>query len=90
MPNPVMSSGHAVLVWAFARRCCDEINRLDPLLDDPTFIDQLYSQQKAVDGEPPIARPGSPDLVWHFDDLTFGMLDKRTNAYFCIFPYFRR
>jgi hypothetical protein len=90
MPNPVLSSGHAVLVWVFARRCCDEINRLDPLLDDPTLIDQLYSQQKTVDGEQPIASPGSPDLVWHFDDLTFGLLDKRTKAYFCIFPYFRR
>ena len=90
MPNPVMSSGHSVLVWAFARKCCDEIKRLDPSLDDPPFIDGLYSQLKPANGVPSIARPASPDMAWYFNDLTFGMLDKATMAFFCLFPYFQR
>jgi hypothetical protein len=90
MPNPVMSSGHSVLVWAFARKCCDEIQRLDPSLDDPAFIDGLYGQLKLVNGVPPIARPASPNMAWYFNDLTFGILDKATMAFFCLFPYFQK
>jgi hypothetical protein len=45
MPNPVMSSGHSMVVVVFAAKCDDEVRRLDPLLDDPAFIDKLYIGQ---------------------------------------------
>jgi hypothetical protein len=38
MGNPVMSSGHSLVVTLFADRCEDQIERLDPELDDPAFI----------------------------------------------------
>jgi hypothetical protein len=41
MANPVMSSGHALVVTLFATQCEDKIERLDPQLDDPAFIDRL-------------------------------------------------
>ena len=29
-------------------------------------------------------------MSWYFDDLKFGVLDKRTMMFFCIFPFFSR
>jgi hypothetical protein len=90
MANPVMASGHSMMVTLFADRCENEIERLDPLLDDPAFIDRLYSGQPIVrDGEP-IARPANPEVKWHFEDLRFGILDTSTQVFFCIFPFFTR
>ena len=90
MPNPVMASGHSMLVTMFATKCEDEINRLDPLLDDPAFVDRLYNEQPILRDGKPVARPLNPSLAWHFDDLKFGILDNRTKVFFCIFPFFAR
>lgn len=87
MPNPVMSSGHSMLVTLFANKCEDEIKRLDRLLDDPAFIDKLYGEQRDAQ---PIARPTNPSLEWHFEDLQFGILDRQTMVFFCFFPLFAR
>ena len=90
MANPVMSSGHSVMVTMFSDKCEAEVLRLDPLLDDPAFIDELYYGQPILrDGEP-VSRPADPSLAWYFDDLKFGILDKRTMVFFCIFPFFSR
>jgi hypothetical protein len=83
MSSPVMSSGHSMLVALFALKCEDTIAQLDPQLDNPAFIDKLYNEQ-------PIVRPKNPSLMWHFDDLKFGIFDRRTNVFFCIFPFFAR
>jgi hypothetical protein len=90
MPNPVMSSGHSALVTMFALKCEDEMGRLDPLLDDPAFIDKLYNGQPILREGLPVARPANPSMAWHFDDLKFGILDRRTMVFFCIFPFFAR
>jgi hypothetical protein len=83
MPNPVMSSGHSMLVTMFGVKCDDEMKRLDPLLEDPEFIDKLYQGQSVV-------RPAKPALAWHFEDLMFGVLERQTTVFFCIFPFFAR
>jgi hypothetical protein len=90
MPNPVMSSGHPMVVVAFAAKCEDEVQRLDPLLDDPGFIDKLYSDQPILRGGKPVARPANPSMAWYFEDLRFGILDRQTLVFFCIFPFFAR
>jgi nucleotidyltransferase/DNA polymerase involved in DNA repair len=33
---------------------------------------------------------GVRSLAWHFNDLSFGILDRRTKVFFNIFPYFAR
>ncbi len=90
MSNPVMASGHSMLVTMFADRCDDEMLRLDPLLDDPAFIDKLYHGQPILRDGQPVARPANPSMTWHFDDLRFGILDRQTMVFFCIFPFFAR
>jgi hypothetical protein len=89
MANPVLSSGHSYLVAAFADRCEDEMDRLDHQLDDPAFVEKLYNEKPMRDGQP-VVRPANPSLGWYFDDLKFGILDKRTKVFFCIFPFFSR
>ncbi|TIX91118.1 hypothetical protein [Rhizobium sp. P44RR-XXIV] len=90
MMNPVMSSGHSMVVTMFGLRCEKEIERLDPQLDDPTFIDSLYNGQPISIGDTQIVRPREPKFAWHFDDLKFGILDRRTKVFFCLFPFFAR
>lgn len=82
MANPVEPSGHSMIVKLFAKTCEDRIERLDPLLDDPTFIDKLYTDQPT--------RPTKVSLGWHFEDLRFGILEKRTEVFFCLYPFVER
>jgi hypothetical protein len=81
--NPVMASGHSMLVTLFADKCEDEMLRLDPLLDDPAFIDKLYHGQPILRDGQPVARPANPSMAWRFEDLRFGILDRQTMAFFC-------
>jgi len=90
MTNPVMASGHSSLVTVFSDKCDDEMRRVDPLLDDPVFIDKLYHDQPILSDGLPVTRPANPSFKWYFDDLRFGILDKQTMVFFCIFPFFAR
>jgi hypothetical protein len=90
MANPIMSSGHSTLVIIFGDKCEDEIQRLDPQLDDPDFVHKLYNDQPILRDGLPVERPASPSLTWHFEDLAFGILDRRTSVFFCLFPFFAR
>jgi len=90
MSNPVMTSGHSMLVTIFADKCEDEMLRLDPLLDDPAFIDKLYNGQPILRDGKPVARPANSSIAWYFEDLRFGILDRKTKVFFCIFPFFAR
>jgi hypothetical protein len=90
MANPVLASSHSMLVTLFADRCDDEMRRLDPLLDDPMFIDKLYQDQPIIRDGKPVTRTEQPLMSWYFDDLKFGILDKRTMVFFCVFPFFSR
>ena len=91
MANPVMSSGHSMLVTGFALKCEDQIRLTDPLLDDPAFVGKLYDNGApiVIDGKV-VPKPASPKIKWHFEDLQFGVLDKDTNVFFCFFPFFER
>jgi hypothetical protein len=90
MLNPVMSSGHSAIVMMFGLRCQAEIERLDPLLEDASFIDKLYGEQHILREEQPVERPSRPSLGWHFNDLEFGILDRKTMVFFNLLPYFAR
>lgn len=90
MANPVMSSGHSMLVTLFSVKCEDEMRRLDPLLNDPAFIEKLYQDQPIMRDGQPVTRPEQPLMSWYFDDLKFGILDKRTLVFFCIYRFFSR
>jgi hypothetical protein len=90
MLNPVMSSGHSAVVMLFGLKCEAETKRLDSLLDDPGFIDRLYGDQPILRDGQAVQRPAKPSLAWHFDDLQFGILDRRTMVFFNILPYFAR
>ena len=90
MTNPVMSSGHSFIVTMFADRCEDQMERLDSQLDDGAFIDKLYNDQSILRDGQPVVRPPNPLLTWYFDDLRFGILDRRTKVFFCIYPFFTR
>ncbi len=90
MANPVMSSGHSMIVTLFADRCENEIERLDLLLDDPEFIAKLYQEQPILREGVHITKPVKPSLKWHFEDLQFGILDSSTMVFFCLFPFFAR
>lgn len=50
MANPVMASGHALLVSLFADRCEAEIDRLDPLLDDPFLCRSALPTSAGLEG----------------------------------------
>jgi hypothetical protein len=90
MLNPVMSSGHSVEIRMFGVKCQAEIERLDPLLEDASLIDKLYGEQRILRDGQVVERPGCPSLRWHFHDLEFGILDRRTMVFFNVFPYFAR
>jgi hypothetical protein len=90
MANPVMTSGHSMVATMFADQCEDRIEKLDPHLDDPAFVDRLYNDNVILRDGKPVARPAKPMLAWHFDDLKFGILDRRTKVFFYIFPFFDR
>lgn len=90
MSNPVMSSGHAMVVVMFGHRCEDQIGRLDPLLDDPVYIDRLFEEHSIFrDGER-VRRPRNPSFNWSFEDLRFGFLERTTKTFFCLSPFFAR
>ena len=90
MSNPVMSSGHAALVMLFGVRCEDQINRTDPQLDDPAFVDKLYEEHAIFKDGERVPRPGKPSFVWSFQDLKFGFLERTTKTFFCLSPFFAR
>jgi hypothetical protein len=54
------------------------------------MFDNLYSEQPILRDGLPVERPGSPSLGWHFNDLEFGILDRKTMVFFNLFPYFAR
>jgi len=88
--NPVMSSGHSMLVIMFGIKCQDHIKRLDPQLDDSAFIDKLYEEHAIVRDGARVLRPRKPSFVWHFRDLAFGFLERTTNTFFCLSQFFER
>ena len=90
MGRQVMASGHAADVVLFSDRCEMEIERLDPCLDAPEFVARLYEAHPVDNSGNAFPHPAKPAFVWHFEDMQFGLLEKKTRVFFCIFPYFAR
>ncbi|KXV18619.1 hypothetical protein AD933_02995 [Acetobacter malorum] len=90
MSRPVMASGHPADLVQFSDRCAIEIERLEPSLDDPEFMDRLYNSYSVDSSGNAFRRPERPELVWYFEDMKFGFLEKKTNVFFCIFPFYER
>jgi hypothetical protein len=90
MANPVMSSGHSMYATFFADHCENKMETLDTQLDDPAFVDRLYNDQPIFRDDKRIGRPLRPSLAWHFEDLKFGILDRRTKVFFCIYSLLDR
>jgi hypothetical protein len=53
MAHPVMTSGHSMITTMFADHCDDYMRAVDLSLDDPAFVDKLYSD------DPPAATASS-------------------------------
>jgi hypothetical protein len=83
MLGPVMSSGHPVDLVKFADACSLRMEQLDPLLETPDLIDQIYTDQT-------VERPTKPKFRWDFQDLNFGLLETRTNVFFCFYRFWDR
>ncbi len=71
-------------------KCEREIDRIDPLPGDPEFIDSLYNRQPILRDGLIVSRREKLSLAWHFEDLQFGILEKRTMVFFNLFPFFTR
>jgi hypothetical protein len=54
------------------------------------IIDRLYNDQPIVIDGQPVTKPAIPSMAWHFEDLKFGILDKRTMVFFCLLPFCAR
>ncbi|WP_320709346.1 hypothetical protein [Enterobacter sp. 302C9] len=80
MLNPVMTTGHTLEIFSYAIHCENTINALDPKLNEPDFISQLYAD--GVLQYPSLEQPKKPDLIWFFYDLNLGILEKKKGHFF--------
>jgi hypothetical protein len=88
--NAVMASGHRASIVLFSDACDLRMLQLDPMLDDPTFVNQLYNAQLIERDGKPVQRPKRPNLKWAFnDDLNFGILDSKAGIFFTVYHYTR-
>lgn len=78
---PTMSSGHPLELVLYANRCEELMMRLDARLEGAAFVDTLYSISDAA-GSKLLERPAKPNLKWHFENLDFGLLERKTRVFF--------
>lgn len=78
---PTMSSGHPMELVSYADSCDDMMMKLDPSLEDRAFVDKIYSENDAIDGQD-LKRPSNPTFKWHFENLDFGVLETKTRVFF--------
>jgi hypothetical protein len=90
MLTPVTASGDSMELMLFARACESQIECLDEKLDDPQFIDRLWNDQPIARERQEISKPARLSFKWHFEDLRFGFLERRTLVFFCIYPFYAR
>jgi len=73
----IATSGHALHVVQHAQRLARKLGAIDPRLDDPEFIADMY-------GGGGIARPRKPRFEWCITHLDLGLLDEANGVYFDI------
>jgi len=76
--SPIALSGHSIYFVNLAKNYARVINRVDPKLDDPNYVRNLYRQ-----ADLPV--PAKPKLRWHLHHLDLGLLDKE-NRFFLLWP----
>jgi hypothetical protein len=90
MLSPVETSGDSMELRLFSRACESQIECLDQKLDDRQFIDELWNGQPIEREGQSIQKPAKPSFKWHFDDLRFGIIERKTLVFFCIYRFFTR
>ncbi|WP_429574874.1 hypothetical protein [Paraburkholderia sp. UCT70] len=84
MAFPTVSSGHPLELVVYADHCNETMMQTDSRLDDRAFVERLYSDNKAGDGQP-LLQPARPTLKWHFENRDFGMLETKTRTFFRVY-----
>jgi hypothetical protein len=75
--TPIATSGHPLHLINLASYYARIIRELDPKLDQPNYIAELYAEAK-------IPVPDKPKLRWHFEYLKLGLLDESSNVFFAL------
>ncbi|MBK3737649.1 hypothetical protein G3A39_00305 [Paraburkholderia aspalathi] len=84
MAFPTVSSGHPLELVVYADHCDEMMTQTDSRLDDRAFVESLYSENNAVDGQP-LLQPARPTFKWHFENCDFGMLETKTRTFFRVY-----
>ena len=77
MRPPIATSGHSVWFIRLASEYARVVARINPLLDDPSYIRGLYE-------ETGVPVPAKPKVKWHMHFLDLGLLDEKANLFFCL------
>lgn len=68
MMGNISSSGHSMTTVFYAQHCARLIKHIDPKLDDPEFVRNLYQPREEA--------PAKPKPQWLFVHLDFGIFDR--------------
>lgn len=77
VPSIIATSGHPFRIVAMATEYARKIARIDPKLDDATYVAGLYRQAG-------ISSPKKTKLEWRLHYLDLGLFDKRADAFFAL------
>lgn len=77
IPSPIATSGHPVHVVSTAQEYSRIIYGLDPKLDDPSFVNELYGGNKA-------SAPEKVKLKWALNFSDLGIHETRSNHLFVL------
>jgi hypothetical protein len=77
VPSVITSSGHSVHFASMAMDYARAVAKIDPKLDDPAYVAELFQR-----GNVPL--PKKPKLRWHLYFLDLGLLDRETGAFFAL------
>lgn len=77
VPAAIMTSGHAEQHVRMADYYARIVRELDPRLDEPSFVHDLYT-------EAGLPVPSRPKLKWHFHFLDLCVIDEAQKVYFVL------
>jgi hypothetical protein len=72
--SPITNSGHSIWIRQLASAYARKIAEVDPKLDNPSYIRDLYQQAG-------FSVPAKPKLRWHMQVLDLGLLDKEDRGF---------
>lgn len=77
IPSPIATSGHPIHVVSIAQEYSRIIYELDPRLDDPGFVNELYGKGK-------VNAPAKIKLEWALNFSDLGIHESRSNHFFVL------